>query len=668
MQRKQWTVAVVGAAILAALVTWKLRGGRDTERAPSSPSATSEPGKGGSAADAKSAQPDHEHGGGVRETPVDEPELRSGPPAALADDEPRGEGRFGLKVVDAKGAPVANAEVQVASRPPRLIKTDERGEALVEGLLVERYLVTARAPAGVAGPVEVEAISRNTPAGITQTVLQLGAAGRVEIAIVDERQQPISGAKVELRGVVEVREASAAQGRAELAQVVPGSYQAAIWADGYVRAFRSLEVSARPTALSVELVRGPKVRGLLMDEQGKPVAGALVRYEIVGGPVPGSELMRDSVKSDASGIFELAALPPVGLFIVVATHAAHGTAVLELLDPGLDPSLDPGKEPKREVKLVMPAGAKVRGKVVEAGGAPVAFARVRVGLTTPGARLLVPPREVFSDAKGEFVADALTRRQLSAVASDGRGSSVARAVDTRGGDVEGVILVLEAVGVMGGVVVDEQGRPVAGAQVTAFPAALDRSQDEEAKRKAASGGSASAEAGHGHGDHGHGAIDPARALELERWQLRGFPRALTDSSGAFRLTALPSGSYRVRAIRGAASYGGRGAGEEVLAKVGDKVGDNEVRLVVGSGGAVKGKVTFADGSAPEELVAAIGFAQHEVAKGELMIEGLAPQTYQLVLRGPTVVPLVVEAKVEAGKTVELGTVVVERRDAAAKPR
>jgi hypothetical protein len=145
---------------------------------------------------------------------------------------------------------------------------------------------------------------------------------------------------------------------------------------------------------------------------------------------------------------------------------------------------------------------------------------------------------------------------------------------------------------------------------------------------------------------------------------RDSSRARTDDAGAFRLSGLSPGAYWLRASRGTAGPEERGAGEEVKVQA----GDDQVRLVIASAGAVKGRVAFADGAAPEQLTVAVGLAQHEAPKGELLLEGLAPQTYQLVLRAPSAVPRIIEVKVEAGRTAELGTVVVERRAAAVAPR
>jgi hypothetical protein len=90
-----------------------------------------------------------------------------------------------------------------------------------------------------------------------------------------------------------------------------------------------------------------------------------------------------------------------------------------------------------------------------------------------------------------------------------------------------------------------------------------------------------------------------------------------------------------------------------------QAGDRAVKLALPAEGGVKGKVAFQDGTAPDHVTVAIGFAQRGFPGSELLIEGLPPQTYQLVVRGPTFTPRVVDVKIEAGKVADLGTLVVK---------
>jgi protocatechuate 3,4-dioxygenase beta subunit len=630
MQRKHWAIACVAAAAMAAVVTWQFR----RHRAAEAPHEEVKAPLNGHAFQ-------HQHGGGHggRETPIDEPELRRGPPRVLMADDPIGAAQLSGKVVDGSGAAVAGATVSLAARPPRQATTGADGSFSFDKLLPLPYTVTAYAPSGVAGPVA----ARAAEAAATPVALTLHGGSQVQLEIVDEQQRPVDGATVELRGI-DVRETAAAQGRVALAAVLPGAYRIAAWAEGYGRAFQLVEVGAGTTSVRVELARGVPVSGRVTDEAGKPVAEARVRYETASDAIAGSDLVRDAVITGADGKFAFAAMP-IGSYRFIATHAALGTQSSSLTRVESSSAID-------NVSVVMPPGCTVRGKVVDAAGAAAAFARVRLGITIPGARLVVPPREVRTNASGEFEISGMARRQLTAVAMDERGASAAQVVDARAGDVAGVVLALDAVGSIEGSVVDAAGKPVVNAQVSAWPTAMDRRSSSSGEGSGSAAPTPAPEVD----DHLHGNHTGTGDLDLRKWQLVGFPQATTDDRGAFRVTGLAPGTYRLRATRGTSFGGERGAAADFTVA---QVGATAVKLALPAEGGVKGKVAFEDGTAPAQVTVAIGFAQHGFSGSEVEIEGLAPQTYQLVVRGPTFTPRVVDVKVEAGKVSDLGTLVVK---------
>lgn len=629
MQRKQWLFAVIAAAAMAAVATWQIRGRRGDEKRPEAAAKATEGGHAFS----------HRHGkDDRRETPVDEPELRNGPSRVIFAEDPRGQAKLSGRVVDGAGAPVAGATISVTSRPPRQATSGADGAFSFDGLLPLPYLVTAYAPSGVAGPVEVKASDTDGGAPLQ---LAMRAGQSVELEAVDGEGKPVDGATVELRGALEIRVAKAAQGRAVIGPVASGSYHVAVWAEGYAPSFQPLVVSGDATFARVELAKGSPVHGHVVDDAGKPVAGARVRFEAATDAIAGTDLVRDSTLTDQDGKFGFPAMA-LGSYRFVATHATLGTQASSVMRVE-------GRE-LSDVSIAMPAGAAVSGRVVDGSGAPAAFARVRLGITIPGSRLVVPPRELTTNEKGEFALSGLARRQLTAVAVHERGSSPAVIVDAREGDVANVLLTLEAREALSGSVVDGAGKPVAGARVSVWPAVLERASGD----------------GHGHGagaDAAAGSDSAAAAaasgtgnLSLRKWQLVGFPSALTDERGAFRVTGLAPGGYRLRASRPDALSDERGLpGDFVDAKA----GDSAVRVALPAEGAVRGRVAFADGATPERGTVAVGFAQRSFRGGALAIDALPPQTYQLVVRGPTFEPKVLEVKVEAGKVIDLGTVVVK---------
>lgn len=597
MKRKHWVLAISVAALLAAAVTWQQRRDRGVASAPRAVGATP-----------RQAVP----------TPIDEPEMRSGPPQVLADDDPIGELRLEGQVLDSSDQPVADAVISLASNPPRQARSGVDGAFVFDRLLARPYTVTARAPAGVAGPVTARLGATSDP-----VVLRLRAGAQLLIEVIDPQRRPVDGATIELRGV-DTQSVKSKAGQASLAPVVPGLYQVVAWADGYARSFVPTLIGAGTTSLRIELALGAPVTGRVVDELGAGVAEARVRFESTSDFAPVMQVHRDAVASTGDGTFTFSALPAGSIrFIASQGDFATGVSAMVTLD---------GRTPKSGIEIMLPAGAALRGKVVSSDGRPVDSARVRVGVSGSGFRTVVPPREAYSDAAGEFVVRGLPRRALTALALHELGASKAQTVDTSAGDVAGLVLTLDATGTIDGIVVDASGQPIDGAQVSAFPDFM-------------SAGKPSPE----------GATAPR--VDFSQWQLRGFPQELTDANGHFRLTGLAPGGYRVRATRSAAVSRGRGLSSDGVAAV---AGTSHLRLVLPAEGAVKGKVAFDDGGAPDRFTVAVGFAQQSFTGGAFVLDELTPQSYQLVVRGAAFQTRILDVVIAPAKTLDLGTVLVSK--------
>src|SRR5262249_44627541 len=157
-----------------------------------------------------------------------------------------------------------------------------------------------------------------------------------------------------------------------------------------------------------------------------------------------------------------------------------------------------------------------RGRVVDASKAPLSGARVRIGIASRRGVIFEPPRQVYSDANGTFEIKGLPKRELAAVAMHDRGAAQTIDVGATRGDVGDVTLIVDVTGTIAGVVIDPQGQPVEGVQVSAGP---------------------------NFRDQGAGGAD------FTQWRMRGFPQELTDASGHFTLTGLAQGSYMITAMR-----------------------------------------------------------------------------------------------------------------------
>lgn len=591
MNRKV-AVAVAGVLALAAIAFWWIRRGDEPTPKPTA----------GSAAPTtvvQSPRPNEpDRAGNV--------DLGS---RVMIDDDPVGTLRLEGMVQDAAKQPVAGATVVLASNPPRTTTTEADGGFAFDALVGRPYTLIARAPGGVAGPITARLTDKSDP-----VVLELRPGGKLTVTVVGTDGKPIDGGTVELRGTDEQR-ATTSGGKATIEPVVPGGYQIAAWAPKLARSYQWIQLGAGDAEAKLTLASGSPVSGRVVDDRGAPVAAARVRHSGASDWSQQANDRLDGVTTGADGTFRFDALP-AGSVRFVATHPerAPGTSALVTLD---------GKTEHTGVQIVVETGAIVRGKVVDGAGAPIASARVRLGETAGRRMIFAPPRQTYSSADGSFELKGVPKKQLSAVALHDSGSSQTVAVDTTTGDAN-VKLVIDIVGTISGVVVDPQGQPLEGVQVSAGPNFADNRQQ----------------------------------LDFTQWRLRGFPQELTDAGGHFTLTGLAPGSYTISAVPAhSAARGRRGATDGQVANTGDK----DLRIVLPPEGGVKGKVAFADGSTPTAFTVSVGFTQQAfAATSEFLLDALPPQKYELSIRGPAFQPRVVEVTVESGKTADAGTVVVEK--------
>jgi protocatechuate 3,4-dioxygenase beta subunit len=534
---------------------------------------------------------------------------------ALIDDDPKGALRLEGQVVGDNDQPVADATVVLSSNPPRTTATEKDGSFAFDALVGRPYTLIARGGGGIAGPITARLTATTGP-----VILHLRPASTVNVAVVDEKGEPIANAAVELRGLDEQATTAGPDGKGKFAPVVPGGYDVVAHAPGYASGNEPVRVAGESIDVKVVLGRGGPVSGVVLDDRGGPVANARVVFSGASDWSRQGDERKDAAISDKDGAFKFEAIP-AGTFRFVAHHAerAPGTSALVTLD---------GATARDHVEIRMPPGATVRGTVVDGTGAPVPSARVRIGAAGAG-MVSDGPRQAFSDDRGEFVVPGLPRKPLAAVALSDDAASATVPVDTSAGDVDKVVLKLDVTGTIAGIVVDDGGQPLEGVQVSAFP-------DFRAQRKAGSGDS-----------------------EMSAWRLRGFPQDLTDGAGGFTLVGLAPGSYRVRATRSRAASRGRGfAGEGTSAEPGTK----DLRIVLPPEGSVKGKVTYADGTSVGLFTVGVGFTEEPVSSkdGSFVLDGLAPDHYTLAVKGGGFVSKSVELDVKGGAATDAGTIIVQQ--------
>ena len=523
----------------------------------------------------------------------------------LADDDPVGTLRLEGLVLGPDDQPVGGAIVALGSTPPRTATTEADGSFAFDRLVARTYRITARAPAGVAGPVVAHLTDKSEP-----VVLHLRAGAKLAVEVVGSDGKPID-ADVELRGD-DPQRAHAPGGHATFAPVVAGPYMVVASAPGMAPAHQLVRVAGDSKA-RVVLAPGAPVSGKVVDDHGAPVAGARVVWLASGRFVGQADWRLDAVTTNSDGAWTIAALP-AGSFRFVATHPEHasGTSSLVVLD---------GAHETTGVVVPLPPGAVVHGKVVDSTQQPVDGARVDIAPARgPNRRqgMRDAPRIAYSDAHGEFTIRGLPRAPLTATAFHDRGASSGVDVDTTSGEAKDITITLDLTASIAGTVVDAAGQPIEGAQVIAF---------------------ATQRAG----------FNFARVTN---------DIALTDAGGRFRIGGLAEGEYSLRANRAgvARNFGGRGrrGSDGVTAKTGDE----KVQIVLPAEGGVKGKLAFADGHAPTAFTASVGATEQAFVTGDFELDAIAPGDYQLELRGPGFQAHAQDVTIEPGKVTDVGAITV----------
>ena len=370
----------------------------------------------------------------------------------------------------------------------------------------------------------------------------LTASLQVTVRYADE--QPAAGLQVSVRrsGDDEGRTTSPPSGRTDdhgvvqFHELAPGRVFATVfrgqtrWGDGVVLP------PGRRTDLVVQLERGMDLRGIVVDDQGRPVVGAV----IVVGDWTGSEAEELGVTA-ADGTFSLRA---------IATHCHVGAR-----GAGFAPSplrqftTNDGATVETRIVLEHP-GVALHGVVVDVAGNPVGGAEVRVGdpeqsgVTLPdGAQAMAwRPESTRSDERGSFAFLHLPAERMPLAVKALGHAPTRQEVDLLAGRDHQVRVVLSRGAALRGRVCDAAGQPVSGA-----------------------------------------------AIQIGEWPDVGHRRVRTSKDGTFALDDLRSGD-----IEAMAESETQGRAKATLTLIAGVVTTWEPRLSVGR--TLRGKVVAADGA------------------------------------------------------------------------
>lgn len=240
-----------------------------------------------------------------------------------------------------------------------------------------------------------------------------------------------------------------ANGEYSLEALAPGDETIAFSHATYVGARKQVTLKGRETKLDVQLAAGRRVTGMVVTEAGAPVPGAQVSAH-------GPGMRGGSAETNASGVFEMEALPPGRYrFSAFKNGAGHGTA--EDVDIA-------GNE---QVRITMRAGATIYGRVLGLSAQELPAVTVHAYAGSGSATASV-------DASGSYRLEGAptgTVRVMAEVDSEQvtwQRTSPVRTVEVAPGGSESVDLTFRTDIVIRGRVVRD-GTPLPGAGVTFMP-------------------------------------------------------------------------------------------------------------------------------------------------------------------------------------------------------
>ncbi len=228
-------------------------------------------------------------------------------------------------VIDARGAPLAEAVVRLTSLAPNATdfdgetETDAAGRYLISPVPPGEYEITAQAPPYHNLAVYKARLTLTSGQELTQN-LQLAAGAVIEGLIQDEEGNPVAGVLVYTLGHADHTSSSDSSGRYRLEQLSAGTYDLHVEPTDDMRylaqALTGVTVAAGETVTrNLVLRRAGEIRGRITTADGQPVAGASIDVGIQTW---------QTVQSDSNGAYHVAGVPPGPRTVKVVPPAGSG--------------------------------------------------------------------------------------------------------------------------------------------------------------------------------------------------------------------------------------------------------------------------------------------------------------------------------------------------------
>ena len=305
---------------------------------------------------------------------------KAGPPAGLATS-------IAGVVVDEREQPVAGAEIEAVASNPRWdpqrqqARTDAAGRFLIPEI-EEGRPCTLR----VSRPGFAPTVLSLAPYGTLELRLVLHPGATAAGRVVDENGHPVQGARVELG---RYRSTSGADGRFEIPDLPDERFDLRVSHRDHP-VLRQENVTASQGSRRIELGRlelpkGRRLTGQVLDPQGRPLAG--VPVWAMDATVPsfadadGDPGLAPSAVTGPDGRFELAGVAPI-VFVDVRASGYKAVRTLDLPSTPprkivLDPALPSLRTPSSDVVLLR--GVTISGRVFAPDGSPAAGTRIYAG-------------------------------------------------------------------------------------------------------------------------------------------------------------------------------------------------------------------------------------------------------------------------------------------------
>ncbi len=389
-------------------------------------------------------------------------------------------GTLAGRVVDTHHQPVAFATVATAGKgsdqwrtPRRQTTTNKDGTFELRGL--SRTKLDVRAEGDTAAS-KIVAVDLTTQGDKRDVELVLDVAGTISGIVVDDKGQPVpeiqvtsnpdiwGGGNAESFALAGFATATTdGAGGFTIHGLPDGAYKLHASRHATGRAWRTEGTSAKPgdTNVKITLATPGSIKGVIAKADGTPPVTASVRAGFRAA-TPANE-----------GVFELDELEPGPYDVTI-----HGPEFADVIKH--DVKVETGKATDLGT-ITVERGRVLRGRVIDASGAPVAGAKVKVGnmlMQFQGAEDqagafedAAGTRTGYSDQDGEFNVVGIAKRRTNVLAEHpDRGRS--NAVEIPDGDTDPPPITLQLRG-FGSIVgkVTVQGQPATGVAITDTPKA-----------------------------------------------------------------------------------------------------------------------------------------------------------------------------------------------------